>query len=567
MSNTRNGMQHCSHPTAVSWWPRLIVALFMGICTLPSMAQYNNFATPRFIPKGPNDYDTTGVKRATRLSEESSGLLEREVDASTYVLGPNDVLTISVWASESVHLDLPITPEGKIVIPRAGVVSVKGLTLDKARILITEEMSKVYRSAKIDVSLKRLRQFKVYVLGAVRVPSVVSATAADHVFDVLQKAGGTLDTGSVRAITVMREGERMPLKVDLQRYLSNGDPNGNPTVLGGDRIIVPLRTHKNVIEISGEVPREGTYDFVEGDSVSTLIRFAGGFLPSGVLDSVLLVSIEDDGRHLKEQFLDLTSWRDTWYTGGALPGDLPLRSGDRLYIRAIPRWKERESVVIAGEVTYPGKYPVTPQVTRVTDVIMAAGGFTDKASIEDAIIIRTSELSLEDKEYERLKRLPPSEMSRNELQYYRTKSREVKGIMSVNFKDLFENNSKENNPVLRDGDSIYVPKHNLYVNVTGSVRNPGRIVYKPGLGYSDYISLAGGYGFRADEAATLVIKVKGDQFPADSKNYIIEPGDNILVLDEPETRFIDIFTTSLTVATQLVTIVGVVLTIVNLSNR
>lgn len=363
MSNTRNGMQHCSHPTVVSWWPRLIVALFMGICTLPSMAQYNNFTTPRFVPKGVNDYDTAGVKRSTKLSEESSGLLEREVDASTYMLGPNDVLTISVWASESVHLDLPITPEGKVVIPRAGVVSVKGLTLDKARTAITEEMSKVYRSAKIDVSLKRLRQFKVYVLGAVRVPSVVSATAADHVFDVLQKAGGTLDTGSVRSITVMREGERMPLKVDLQRYLSNGDPNGNPTVLGGDRIIVPLRTHKNVIEISGEVPREGSFDFVDGDSVSTLVRFAGGFLPSGVLDSVLLVSIEDDGRHLKERFLDLSSWRDAWYTGEALPGDLPLRSGDRLYIRAIPRWKERESVVIAGEVTYPGKYPVTPQVT------------------------------------------------------------------------------------------------------------------------------------------------------------------------------------------------------------
>jgi protein involved in polysaccharide export with SLBB domain len=113
-------------------------------------------------------------------------------------------------------------------------------------------------------------------------------------------------------------------------------------------------------------------------------------------------------------------------------------------------------------------------------------------------------------------------------------------------------------------DSIHVPERNLYVNVTGSVRNPGRIVFKNGLNYNDYINLAGGYGFRADRDATLVIKVKGDVFPADNDRYQLEPGDNIVVLDVPETKFIDVFTQALTIAAQIVTVVGVVITLVRL---
>jgi hypothetical protein len=90
------------------------------------------------------------------------------------------------------------------------------------------------------------------------------------------------------------------------------------------------------------------------------------------------------------------------------------------------------------------------------------------------------------------------------------------------------------------------------------------VVYKAGLTYMDYIRLTGGYGFRADQSATLVVKPKGDQFPASSENYTMEPGDNILVLDNPEQKFIDVFTKALTITAQIVTIVGVVLTVVRL---
>ena len=546
------------------WWTILGLVLFVGVGITQLSAQTSSFSQPRFVPKGPYEYDTTDAEKSQKLALGTAGLLTREIDPKTYIVGPNDILTVSVWTTESIHADVIVTPEGKIVFPSAGVLDVKGLTLDSVNTIVEEEARKIYHRAEVDVSLKRLRQFKVYLMGAVAVPSVISATAADHVFDVLERAGGIVDTAALRGIMLFREGQSEPIIVDLQRYMSFGDMEMNPTLLGGDRIIVPLRNSKNVITISGEVVEQREYPFLPGDSLSTLIKMSGGFMPSARLDSVRLIRLSEDGNRLVETSLDLSSWGANLFSDEPLAGDLELRSGDRVYVRGIQKWNERQDVVIEGEVRFPGDYALVPNQTRLTEVIDAAGGFTDKASLEDAIIIRTSELKVIDKEFERLDKLPPSEMSQGELQYYRTKAREQKGVLSVDFRDLFVNGDLSNNPVLQDGDSIYVPVKNLYVNVTGSVRNPGRIVFKEGMNYLDYIELAGGYGFRADVDETLIIKQKGDQFPADSENYNLEPGDNILVLDEPEVRFIDVFTEVLTISAQIVTIVGVVLTIVRL---
>lgn len=527
-------------------------------------AQLSNFSHPSFRPTKSGQFDTLARQRGASLAVQTAGLLEAEIDAATYVVGPGDVLMVSVYTTESVHHQVGISPEGRLVVPRVGTIDVRGRTLVEVRRMVDEAVRKTFRVASTDVTLSALRSFKVSILGAVQAPTVTSATAADRVFDVLQRVGGILDTGTVRGIMLLRDGQDQPIVVDLQRYLANGDRRGNPTVQGGDRIIVPMRSFRNTIGISGEVVQAGTFEYLPGDSLSALIRFAGGFLPSAHLDSVELVRVSEQGSGIEEMVLNMRSWTAIMTTSAPMSGDMALRAGDRVYVRAIPRWRERHDVIVSGEAVYPGRYAIEPGATRLTEILRRAGGFTAKASLEDAIIIRRSEMSLEDREFKRLERLPPSEMSTSELQYYKTKAREVKGVMSVSFVDLFQRNQLDNDPVMRDGDSIHIPERNLYINVSGSVRNPGRIVFRPGLTYMQYIDLAGGYGFRADKGSTQVVKVKGDAFPAESENYVLEPGDNIIILDEAETKFINVFTQALTIAAQIVTVVGVVFTLVRL---
>lgn len=541
----------------------LVMAVAVLFAPHSAHSQLDNFSRKRYVPVRPGEFDTVGRDNAATMATSAAVALEREIEPSEYMLGPGDRITVSVWTSESMHLTVDVTPEGKVVVPRAGVVNVKGMTLKQASEMIESVVRKVYRASHVEVTLSSLRSFRVYVLGAIRQPTVLTANGTDRVFDIIQRAGGILDTGTVRGITVIRDGAAQPIVVDLQRYLSLGDRSMNPLLTGGDRIIVPIRSERNTVQIYGEVAQQGTFSFLEGDSLSTLIKFAGGFLPSAKLDSVLFVRVSETGSQVEQSYINLQSWKNA-FVSTSLSGDIPLRAGDRVFVRNIPKWRERHEVVVRGEVQYPGKYPIQPGATRLKEVLNLTGGFTALASLEDAVIIRTSEINIEDKEFKRLEKMQVSEMSESEQQYFKTKAREVRGVMSVNFLDLFQKGDESNNPILRDGDSIYVPERNSYINVTGSVRNPGRIVYRPSLTYDRYIELAGGYGFRADKKATLVVKTKGDAFPAESENYSLEPGDNILVLDEPESKFIEVFTQALTILTQLVTVAGVVYTIVRL---
>ncbi len=535
----------------------LLVLWFAGSV----QAQDDNFRLPRMRFATPGDYDTAAYKIAQDRAKETAGLMEAEIDPEIYIVGPTDGIVVSIFVARPVEYELEISPEGKIVIPEVGVVNLRGKTLAQAETLIVSAVRRVYKTAEVAIALNHLRTFKVTMLGAVRKPLTVEASAADRVHEIVERAGGLSFDASLRRIEILRDGSA-PIPVDLYKFYTLGDKNANPTVLGGDRIMVPYAQERQSLQINGAVPRQDTLEFVPGDSLSTLFRFAGGFTPSSLLDSVEVVRFSSNSGGINRFFVDISSWRDHLFSGEALTGDFALEAGDRVYVRSVPEWLRARRVVVMGEVYYPGEYAVSRSGERLTDLVRRAGGFTDQASLEEAVLYRKQDIDVIDKEFQRLQKVPPSEMNDEELRYYRARARENRGLMSVDFKNLYAKD--ENDIVLRENDSIYVPPIKNYINILGRVNSPGNVVYQPGMGYEGYIALAGGYGYRADEGQTLVIKPKGEQFLAENKNYTIEPGDNILVPEESDTKFIDVFTESLTIAAQIVTIVGVVITLVRL---
>jgi protein involved in polysaccharide export with SLBB domain len=319
-----------------------------------------------------------------------------------------------------------------------------------------------------------------------------------------------------------------------------------------------------LIEIYGEVADPGIFEFVEGDSLSTLIKFAQGFLNSALLDSVEFARKNESGSDMTTKYLNLNSWRDILFSGKPLPGDFALKSNDRCYIRKYPQWLENDYVILEGEVKYPGKYAIRKDIDKVSDVINRAGGFTDKAEVQNIEFIRQIDLKVKDPEIERLSRLVPSEMSKSELRYFQVKINEKKGAMSINFNNIRSNTGSDDNITLKSQDSIIVPSQNDFVNVQGRVNNPGKVRFKSGLTYLDYVTLAGGFAFRADIDETFLNKPKGAQFLARKMDYEIEPGDVILVPTQIDVTFMETFTTVLTIATQLMTIAGVVIAITNI---
>lgn len=531
----------------------LYIFLSSGVIVL---AQPNTIKLPKMQFPTPGSYDTVGYKMAGELVKETSGLIEKEINPEEYVVGPGDAFFLYTDIPGSKIEEVPLTPDGRIVIAGVGAVNVRGMTLAQAEQAVSGAVRRVFKATSVSLSLKKVRSFKVTVIGGVRKPGIVPASATDRVSEVIDRAGGLMFNASLRRITIHRD-SLPPITADLQRYLA-GELEYNPMLRGGDVINVAVTSEKEVIEVWGEVGEPGKYEFRRGDSLFSALRFAKGLLVSSYLDSIEIVRFVQRGNDVERIFVTLPDNELERAEITARSSNIPLEIGDRIYVRAKPNWLQEKTVVVTGEVRYPGRYAIYHDSTRISEIIHRAGGLLESASLDNIQMIRRRDMFEVDREFRRLYGVPVAEMTEEELRYFKARSREYPGIMSVDFRKVFAGNDEQRDIFVVENDSLHVPVKKNYINVLGKVVNPGRVLYNPTYSYLDYIALAGGFGYRSDNDETLIVKPKGEQTLASNSTLRIEPGDNILVPEKSDTKFIDVFTTALTIATQLITIGGIV---------
>ncbi len=534
------------------------ISFFLLILSAGSTAAQIDYDILSGPQKG--QFDSLAHQTRERLAPESEGLLEKEIDPAEYVLGPGDVLDLLILTTEPRQYSLKVSAQGRLLIPEVGMVNLKNKTLAEAENLIRTVVKKTYNVDEIYVDLSQLRKFKLSIIGEVLKTGMVSASAVDRVSEVIDRSGGLDTDASWRKIKILRDNGNI-IPVDLVRYFLLNENNANPFVNGGDQIIVPPRNDDYTIEITGEVASPGNFEFVEGDSLSTIIKFAMGFLESAFLDSVEIARYELKSNSTYSFYVDISSWHAEIFNKYNLKNDIPLLPGDQVFIRKNADWYDTKYVSISGEVKYPGRYPLTKDSLRITDLINMSGGLKENASLDNSKLIRVSQLWDLNPELGRLSKVPVDQMSEQEEKYYRAHFREKKGQVSVDFVKLYKENDPQENVILRHNDSLYIAPQVHFVNVQGFVRKPGLVPYQKELDYLDYIELAGGFGYQADESEVMIEKQNGQIFHADSERYLLQPGDKIIVPPEAEK---DIFLTGLTVTTQIMTILGVVVALINL---
>ncbi|HET7152334.1 MAG TPA: SLBB domain-containing protein, partial [Candidatus Kapabacteria bacterium] len=477
-------------------------------------------------------------------NQDQSSLLEGPVDPKTYILGPGDELTLTIWGNEFITEDLTVMPEGNLVIPTIGTKNIADISIAAAQDSIAKLVSPVYRNARVFLSLTKMRRFKVYCVGWVEEHHALTATPIDRVSDIIERQGGFTQKGSayLRRIQIThRDGSND--YVDLYPYYLWGDVSSDPYVHDGDAIHVSVANAWKTISIYGSVGAPGDFQYAATDSFSTALRMAQGFLPSSDMDSIEVSRFGKNGVTSEHFYVSLSSIRQEGKGDlRNIPNDFPLQEGDEIFVRAIPRWHVQRTVAIAGEVNYPGRYPIDEDSTTLSQIVAKAKGFTKNASLDDADLIRKSGTNIVDREFDRLQKMIRSEMTDDEYEYYKAKSRERPGLVVVNFPKLFNDRDMREDVVLRDDDSIYIPSTRDYVTIIGEVDNPGRIIYASNLTFNDYIKRADGYSYRANKSGVRVIKTRsGEVYDPRDGSYTIQPGDTIFVPENTETNIWPVF--------------------------
>ena len=445
--------------------------------------------------------------------------LRGPVDPDVYVVGPGDLFGVAVEVPSVDAQQLPVTPEGYLFVPGVGTVEVAGLSLRQAKAEIRDFIHRSFRNVTVDVTLLRLRQVEVHVTGAVAEPGTYVGTAEDVVGALVDRAGGLLPGASSRRIEVSRR-SGATRHADLVRYRQSGDRDANPSVLDGDLIHVPFA--KTEIQVDGAVELPSRYEWVEGDTIGSLVRMAGGLRRDARADSV------EYRRRLTDGTIETRTLPWDEVSSRVLVGD-----GDQVHFRFDGNFEPLPSVLVEGEVLLPGPYGIREGEDRLMDVIRRAGGFTSAASLDEAALIRGAAEEKKDLEFERLAKTPAQDMTEEEYAYFRAKSRERKGLVVLDFRRLVEGDDAENR-LLEDGDRIVVPELRETVTVSGRVLFPGLITYLRGRDARYYIAQAGDFASEADRGGTRVIKGLTGEWVEIGEAGEIVPGDEIWVPERPK---------------------------------
>jgi protein involved in polysaccharide export with SLBB domain len=469
--------------------------------------------------------------------------LDAPINTSEYIVGPGDVLALSIWSASPVDLQLTVTPEASLLIPSVGVVDANGLSLDQLKKKVAQITARKYINAEISLTLLTPRKVAVTIGGFVLQEGkkeVYSAQRVDNLIamsntfpserlsveEYASELNSLRQNMSERRI-VVRGRDGSTRRVDLARYRAMGKGVDNPYLREGDNVYVPQRISSDFsLAVFGGVMSNANFEYVPGDSLSALIAMGLGFPDNADPEHAILTRLSTDGQKMDTLFVDARA------IGEHRAPDVALRPGDRLIIPGKQEFRQNYRVRVDGAVAHPGDYPITRSTTRLSEVVRGAGGLLSGANLRAATITRMRYHEDSDPEAIRQEQLLSrrASISSQDTSYYLTETMlRLKGEgVATNFYDLFVKGDSTQDVFLRPYDRIQIPGHEGTVLVFGQVATPGNIKFVPGEDLKFYIHQAGGYTSEAHEGETKIIKA-GSRTWLEPGETTVEDGDYIWV--------------------------------------
>jgi protein involved in polysaccharide export with SLBB domain len=380
---------------------------------------------------------------------------------------------------------------------------------------------------------------EVWVGGEVREPGKYRTSGQAHLRDTVFLAGGVTQDASLDSAQLFRtqpDGTMKILSVDLREALA-GNPVDNILIQPRDRLLVhrnAARVEPPTVYITGEVAKPGRYPLTTNMNLEDLVHVAGGLKRSAYTESADLTRFDSNASRTTPS--DRLEVNLTAAMSGDARNDVPLRDGDVLTIRQLPRWKDiGASMTVRGEVLHPGTYGIQPG-ERLSSVLARSGGLDSEAYSYGAVLMRREVRDLELKSYmELVQRVKAEEVTLKALPEADNDQKNAK-LTAIGQTEATLAQLQASAPIgrvvihispntkawqgsvadvqVRDGDVLFVPKKAGYVMVNGQVFNPTAIGYRPGRSAKWYLSQAGGVTQLADKKAVFVIRADGSVIAA-----------------------------------------------------
>ena len=432
-----------------------------------------------------------------------------------YKLGPGDEISISIWGFNEFSETLEVDSRGYISPSSYGRIYVKGLTFKNMRSLLKNKFSKFFdmQNSEIDVSLSYSKVITINIVGEVYNPGSYVIPSINTAFNALISSNGPTQIGTVRNIYIKRNGKTVD-SLDVYKFLFDPEKSHDIYLQDGDYLFVPPA--KNLIEISGAVNRPYTYEAKDNESVSEMIRYAGGFSTKAYKDIITL------------KRLDYNDMRVFDVHSNDFDSEL-VDNGDELIVNHISN-KLSNVITINGNIGVAGEYEYKKE-EKLLELLNRAKCISQKTFLEKVYIIR----------------LNPD----------RTKSH-----IAINLENILDDETHPDNIIMQEYDIVNVMSiddfdDDFNISVQGSVRSPGDFNYGDGMSLQSALFLAGGLTQQAEGSRVEIsrimeydinsnklkprraivknVKVGNDLvLSQEAENFELQPYDQIFVRSNPD---------------------------------
>ncbi|MCR5351193.1 MAG: SLBB domain-containing protein [Bacteroidales bacterium] len=296
-----------------------------------------------------------------------------------YRLGPGDEVIIDIYGAAQQTIRETISPEGSIIVTYLGPVYLNGMTVEEANSFLRKKLSSIYSGLNqggrsgtdIRLTLGQIRSIQVSVLGEVLRPGTYSVSSFATILHAIYQAGGIVEPGTLRNITVSRNGKTVG-QADVYELLTTGSREHDIRLEDDDIILV--KPYTEMVKINGLVKRPMFFEMKEGETVAHLLAYAGGFANGAQTANVSV--IRQRGKSFEVKTVE--------------SADFPtfvLQDGDEVTVgRLQSRFENRIS--ISGAVYFPGVYERSDQLRSVRQLVAKAGGLLPEAFTNRAVVHR-----------------------------------------------------------------------------------------------------------------------------------------------------------------------------------
>lgn len=478
-----------------------------------------------------------------------------------YRVAVGDKLLIQIWGAVESTGEQVVDAQGNIFIPQVGPVQVAGTLNSQLNQLVRKSISRIYKKdVHVYASLQTSQPVRVFVTGNVIRPGLYSGLASESILAYLDRAGGIDPLRGSYLDIALKRNNQMVESFNLYNFLLKGELPLRQ-LYEGDVIVV--RSRQSVINFTGLVENPFQVEFR-----ATEVNLHEALQIVQPLPNATHIAVERNQGLVKQvEYHDIKN---------ALNSGLVLYAGDSV---SVVSDKSRGSIGILVEGEHLGRAQyVLPYGAKLSDLLP----LIQPSELSKLDAVQLFRVSLAQKQRDAV--MTTLDALQSQVLSARSDTVEEANlrVQESNLILKFIERAKQvqpkgqvvlgagydaNDVLLENGDKIIIPSKSNLVTVDGEVLFPSAVLFKSKFDAKDYIKRAGGFTQGSRKSRIIVRKPSGDVRQIGGRggvresSFSIEPGDEILVLPNVDTKSLQFAKDIFQVVYQLALSAGVVLSI------